>query len=362
MSAPREAVTTLSFVDQYCSLYQDLFPDVRSFERFKLLHVGLISEIPRKSLPAIANAVGLPNGQCLHHFLSKSPWNVEVCRQRRLSILKKALQGRSFIVCIDETADKKKGHTTDYIARQYISKLGKVDTGIVSVNAYGVLDGITFPLLCEVFKPRLRLKAMDGYQTKPQLALQLIRTLKQLRFPFHLVVVDSLDRESSELLEGLLALDLDFVVSIRAGQGGLRGPGQRVRYTTWEPFDRCFTDRRREIRHICEIIFGRRRDIRYYQITTDPATMPEESTWFAMTNLVQAPLQEVANIYVMQMRIEYGFGQSRQELGWADFRVTSYAEIERWWEMVSSAYLMVSLQADMLSRAQPSVVVQCGMK
>jgi SRSO17 transposase len=362
MSAPREAVTTLGFVDQYCNLYHDLFPDVRSFERFKLLHVGLISAIPRKSLPAIANAVGLPNGQCLHHFLSKSPWNVEACRQRRLSILKKALQGRSFIVCIDETGDKKKGNTTDYVARQYISKLGKVDTGIVSVNAYGVLEGITFPLLCEVFKPRLRLKAMDGYQTKPQLALQLIRTLKQLRFPFHLVVVDSLYRESSEFLEGLLALDLDFVVAIRATQGVLLGPGQRVRYTTWKPFDHCFTDGRREIRYICEIIFGQRRDIRYYQITTDPATMPKESTWFAMTNLAQAPLQEVANIYGLPMWIEYGFKQSKQALGWADFRMTSYAEIERWWEMVSSAYLMVSLQADMLTRAQPSVVVQCDME
>ena len=120
--------------------------------------------------------------------------------------------------------------------------------------------------------------------------------------------------------------------------------------------------KRREIRYICEIIFGQRRDIRYYQITTDPATMPEESTWFAMTNLAQAPLQEVAKIYGMQMWIEYGFKQSKQELGWADFRVTSYAEIERWWEMVSSAYLMVSLQADMLTRAQPSVVVQSDMQ
>jgi hypothetical protein len=31
-------------------------------------------------------------------------------------------------------------------------------------------------------------------------------------------------------------------------------------------------------------------------------------------------------------------------LGWADFRLTHYTQIERWWELVSSAYLMVSLQ------------------
>jgi SRSO17 transposase len=68
MSAPRTPGPTMSFVDDYCAQYQDLCSDVRSFEHFKLLHVGLIAEVPRKSLPAIAKGVGLPNGQALHHF------------------------------------------------------------------------------------------------------------------------------------------------------------------------------------------------------------------------------------------------------------------------------------------------------
>jgi SRSO17 transposase len=90
MSAPCVPVTTLTFVDQYGTLDHNLFPDVRSFEHFKWLHVGLIAEIPRKSLPAIAQAVGWPNGQSLRHFLSDSPWDIDACRQRRLSIVKRA--------------------------------------------------------------------------------------------------------------------------------------------------------------------------------------------------------------------------------------------------------------------------------
>ena len=31
-------------------------------------------------------------------------------------------------------------------------------------------------------------------------------------------------------------------------------------------------------------------------------------------------------------------------MGWADHRLTDYAAIECWWEVVFSAYLMVSLQ------------------
>jgi hypothetical protein len=34
-----------------------------------------------------------------------------------------------------------------------------------------------------------------------------------------------------------------------------------------------------------------------------------------MTNLAQASLPEVANLYGMRMWIEYGFKQSKQELG-----------------------------------------------
>ena len=73
MSTARKAQPTIRFVDDYCRLFKGLFPEVRSYEAFKLLHLGMISEIKRKSLPAIAKAVGLDNHQNLHHFLTESP-------------------------------------------------------------------------------------------------------------------------------------------------------------------------------------------------------------------------------------------------------------------------------------------------
>ena len=98
MPASREARPTIRFVDEYCQLYEGLFPEVRSFEAFKLLHLGMISEIKRKSLPAIAKAVGLDNQQNLHHFLSESPWQVQQLRQKRLELTLKVLNGRSLIL------------------------------------------------------------------------------------------------------------------------------------------------------------------------------------------------------------------------------------------------------------------------
>jgi len=48
---PRDAQPTVSFIDKYCKGYKDLFPEVRSYECFKYLHLGIISAIKRKSPP-----------------------------------------------------------------------------------------------------------------------------------------------------------------------------------------------------------------------------------------------------------------------------------------------------------------------
>ncbi len=145
MTKARRATATVTFVDEYAQRYQDLFPEVRSFESFKYLLVGMLSELKRKTLPAIAKAVGA-DAQALHHVVAYAPWSVQELRKRRLTLVRQALDGMSFVLCIDETGDRKKGKTTDYVAHQYIGNLGKLENGIVSVNAYGILDQITFPL------------------------------------------------------------------------------------------------------------------------------------------------------------------------------------------------------------------------
>jgi len=62
-----------------------------------------------------------------------------------------------------------------------------------------------------------------------------------------------------------------------------------------------------------------------------------------MTEIPGLLAKEVGNLYGDRTWIEYGFRQSKSELGWADFRVTQYSQIEKWWEIVCSAYLMIGL-------------------
>jgi len=83
---------------------------------------------------------------------------------------------------------KKRAKQLSYVAKQYIGNLGRTANGIVSVNAYALVDNITIPLLFKIFKPRHRLKEGDLYKTKPQLAEEIIRELLAFGFKFKLVL------------------------------------------------------------------------------------------------------------------------------------------------------------------------------
>lgn len=233
MIAPREARPTVKFVDEYCASYRKLFPEVRSFEAFQQLHVGIVSEIKRKTLPAIAEVVGLENSQSLHHFLTESPWEVEAVREQRFQLILKSLRGRKIQLIIDETGDRKKGKKTDYVSRQYIGNLGKADGN-------------------------------------------------------------------------------------------------------------------KQVRYIREVIYGKRRSRQYWEITTNPETVPPNETWSVMTRIPDVKYHQVGNFYGLRNWVEYGLKQSKNELGWADFRLISYTDIEKWWEIICSAYLLVSLHSNAL--------------
>jgi SRSO17 transposase len=296
--------------------------------------------------------VGKTDGQALHHFLANASWSVEAVQAQRLRLVKQAVGERPIVLCIDETGDEKKGHTTDYAAHQYIGNLGKLANGVVSVNAYGLLENMTFPLLFSIFKPESRLHPEDTYHRKPELAIELIREIQQQGFSFSLVLADSLYGESGPFIAALEQLHLHSIVALRSNHGVWMPARARIRQTRWRPFARVFSDGKQTTRYICEVIYGQRRRIRYYSITVDPLTLPKEGTWFIMTNLPGDIRTSVGNLSGLRTWIEYGFKQAKDELGWADYRLTDSHAMERWWEVVCSAYLLVSLHSPVL---QPGV-------
>ena len=211
---------------------------------------------------------------------------------------------------------------------------------------------MTFPLTFRLFKPPRQLKAGDVYKSKPQLAVEMIHELVAPGFHFSVVLADSMYGESWEFTYALHRLGLQYVVAIRSNRIVWTFPGERVRQTRWRPFARIFTDGTTEQRFICEVVFGKRTSTRYYVVTTDPVHLPltpPGTTWHLMTNLSGKIERAVGITFGLRTWIEYGFKQAKDELGWADYRLTDAHSIARWWELVMCAYLLVSLQAPTLA-------------
>ena len=122
MTKARDPAPTVAFIDDYCAHYRSVFPNVRQFEQFTRLELGLVAETKRKSLPRLAQTTKA-DPQAFHHFLAEADWSVEALRAVRLELTRQALRERPFILCIDETGDRKKGKTTDYAAHQYIGNV-----------------------------------------------------------------------------------------------------------------------------------------------------------------------------------------------------------------------------------------------
>jgi SRSO17 transposase len=224
---------------------------------------------------------------------------------------------------------------------------------LVSVNAYAVVDGITYPLLFKLYKPKTRLKANDQYQSKPQLAVEIIEEITALGFVIERVLADSWYGETEAVLRALEQLNLPYIVAIRSNHGVLMLPGQRIRYNRWHAYDQPLEGHPTQRRYIREIIFGHRRKVRYYQITKGSTDSPDKAdSWFIMTHLTGDILLSVGRQYRLRNWIEYGFKQVKNELGWHDYRLRDYRSIERWWELVFSAYLLVSLHAEELKKNQ----------
>lgn len=190
------------------------------------------------------------------------------------------------------------------------------------MNAYGVYCHITFPLIFKVFKPKVTLKESDKYQTKIELAAEIIRELMNEGFNIDLVLADSLYGESSQFLHQLTEYNLSYVVAIRSNHAVWLPADQSVRANKWyasrlksgnpptalaRKFERTFSDGKSETRYIREIVYGKKRATTYWEITTDPETMPENSTTFVMTNLQGNLKKTLGNLYGLRTWVEYGF-------------------------------------------------------
>jgi SRSO17 transposase len=137
-------------LEAYAEHYDDLFRKSNQREEFRRYLEGLLLPSERhKTLTGLVNTeplVGaqLPRAQKLQWFLSESTWDEREVQAERLTQLREdpsTAPTADGVLVIDETGDRKDGHHTAHVGRQYLANLGKIDTGVVSVTSLSGLWG-----------------------------------------------------------------------------------------------------------------------------------------------------------------------------------------------------------------------------
>jgi SRSO17 transposase len=166
------------------------------------------------------------------HFLSVSNWSYQDVNRATMQGADRALReqkiksGRPTGFIFDETSHLKKGNKSVGVARQYAGVAGKVDNCQVSVHAslsnekFCTLIGTALYLPKGWTEDKTRCnnvgipEAEQGYQTKPELALNLVKKAIDAGVEFDFIGGDGLYGHNGELTRSLDKLDQFYVLDV----------------------------------------------------------------------------------------------------------------------------------------------------
>lgn len=149
-------------LEAYAQHFDVLFGKSNQREEFRRYLEGLLLPSERhKTLTGLVNTepvVGaqLPRAQKLQWFLCESSWDERAVQAERLKLLREdptTAPTADGVLVIDETGDRKDGHKTAHVGRQYLANLGKIDNGVVSVSSLWADERVYYPLDVEPYTP-----------------------------------------------------------------------------------------------------------------------------------------------------------------------------------------------------------------
>ena len=212
--------------------FSDCF--VRPEQRFLGLGYlrGLISDIERKNIEAIALAFGGPEKvRGMQNFLSLYRWDEQKMLERMHSLLQESIgeQQQDGMWCVDSTEIPKKGKESVGVARQYCGARGKTENcqsgvfmSFTSDVGYGLLEGqLYLPQLWFTPEYEERWRACKiprelQFATKTQIALELLRRQKERGIlAASWVGCDSFFGVDSGFRDALAAMGLTYLAAIK---------------------------------------------------------------------------------------------------------------------------------------------------
>ena len=138
---------------KFLALFQACFRSQPGFALLSVYVQGLLSNVQRKNIEAIALELGKPP-RTLQRFVESIKWEETDVRDECLQIVARDHAHEEAIGCLDESGTLKSGAHTAGAARQWLGSRGKVDNGVVGVHLSYTCPGFQCLLDSEVYLPK----------------------------------------------------------------------------------------------------------------------------------------------------------------------------------------------------------------
>jgi len=227
---------------------------------------GLLLPGERKSVEPMAARLCPDNvrqtHQSLHHIVADAPWSDEGMLEEVRHYVLPAMQKQGPVVAwvVDDTAFVKKGTHSVGVTRQYCGQVGKQENCRIGVSLSLSTAEASLPIAWRLYLPEVwtedkrRRKATGipeeiGFQTKPEIALQQIRTALDRQIPCAPVLADAAYGNVTEFRDGITELGLLYGVGIQSSTSVWK-PGQApLPKRPWKGIGRPTSLLRRDRRH-----------------------------------------------------------------------------------------------------------------
>jgi SRSO17 transposase len=212
---------------------KDLAGVIGHADRVVPLHdycTGLLLPGERKSVEPMAALTApartAPKHQSLLHFVANAPWSDQaVLTKVRQMVLPKI--GAIEASIVDDTGFPKKGKHSVGVARQYCGQLGKQDNCQTVVSLSVANRYASLPVAHRLYLPeswandperrsKAKVPAEVAFQTKPQIALQMLRDAQADGIPLGTVLGDVAYGNDSQFRDGITELGRPYIVGVQS--------------------------------------------------------------------------------------------------------------------------------------------------
>lgn len=327
---------------------------------------GLLAEVGRKNGWQLAEKMGATDPQGFQRLLYEAKWEHGVVRDQLQGMIVERIGHADGVGIIDESGYVKKGRKSAGVSRQYCGRIGKVENCQVGVGlSYFSAEGralidqrLYLPQAWCDDPDRCRAARIPDevvFQTKPQMAQQMLADAWHNGVPMKWVCADTVYGNSSKLRQAIAATNRFYVMGIT--------PNQRVEplgYAQPQKISQLMPVLGAQDWQVLGTAWGEDGE-RVYEWTSLRVTSPTDDLgeqWLLVrrdpqdTDLVRfflsnapadTPLLTLVSVALARHHIEQIFEEAKSHTGMADYEVRHWHSWHRHMVLVMMAHAWLTL-------------------